>query len=77
MSDEAIHGAKISSLHGNEEAEAEMGTVAQSNRALNFLIKLDGQTNTGLMSTLAITMIAIGLELQSAQSTIWADLDLG
>lgn len=59
----------------DEEAEAEVGAVAESKGALHFLIELDGQADPRLMPALSVAMVAFGLELESAQGPLRADGD--
>jgi len=63
---------------GDEETQAEVGAVAESKGALDFLVKLDGEGSRLITPSAAIGTGAAGLILEAAQgSSAWqADLSV-
>jgi hypothetical protein len=60
----------------HKKAKAEVGAIAKSKRALDFLLELDGEPDARLTSALSATVFACRLKLKGAQSPLWTDGDV-
>ena len=54
--------------NGHEQAEAEMSTVAQSQRAANWFWEVDNESVARTAAPIAAAVVSDGLELQRAET---------